>query len=86
MNLDLANILLLGLGEMEERILEILACLPLAGIKVCVGFLLNWEEAYYPNVIFLLLVVSLFQLDLYIVEINSQDTKPKSIIYSSPVI
>ena len=58
-NLDLANILLLGLRGMRERILKILAYLSLVGIRVCVSFLLNWEKIHCLNIISLLLVVSL---------------------------
>jgi len=39
--LDLAKILLLGLGEMGGIILEMLAFLPLVGLGVGMGFLLN---------------------------------------------
>ena len=59
-NLDLAKILLLGFSRMDREILEILAWLLLMGIRVCVGFLLNWEDTHCLNVISLSLAVSLF--------------------------
>jgi len=47
--LDLAKTLLLGLGEIEEGILEMSICLPFVGFRTSVdfiGFLLNWNEIY----------------------------------------
>lgn len=78
--LDLAQILLLGIKEIKERIFEMLAYLSLAGFGVGIGFLLNGENIHYLKVIFLSLAVNLSQLDLYIAIMNFQDTKPKSAI------
>jgi len=72
--------LLLGLEGMGGGILEMLACLFLAGFRVGVGFLLNWEDIHCLKVMSLSLAVNLLQPDSYIVVINFQDTKPKSAI------
>jgi len=65
--LDLAKILLLGLGGMGGGTLDILAYLPLVifGIGVSfAGFLLNCKEIHFLNNISLSLAVCLFQLYL----------------------
>ena len=67
--LNLAKILLLNLGRIEE-VFEILVYLSLAGFEVGVNFLLSWKDTYCLKVISLSLVVNLFQPDLYIAVIN----------------
>ena len=81
--LDLTKTLLVGLGEIEEGIIEMSICLPFVGFRISVnfmGFLLNWDETYCLKDVSLLLAVNLFHLDLYIVVINFQAASPNSAI------
>jgi len=61
--------LLLGLDEIEEGILEISTCLPLSAFfsLIIFGalelFLLNWDEKYCQNILCFLLTFRLFHLD-----------------------
>lgn len=80
MYFNFAKMLLLDLEEIRGGTLEMSICLLLPGFRVFASFLLNWENIHCLKVIFLSLVVSLSQSDLWIVLINFQTAKPNSVI------